>query len=199
VTSVGDAGRLFARAFATDPVITHFLGGVRRRAVAFPAFFRAIIFANLSYGHVYGAWENGHLVGVAVWTPPSVSAPNAAGRPFASLNHAIVRFLFPHRSQGLYGGFGATASLHPGEPHWYLAFVGVEPNRQGQGVGAQLLAPVLQRADADGVVCYLETPFPASHAFYRRLGFDLGVEAWPFEGAPPIRTMTRRPRPIKNG
>jgi GNAT superfamily N-acetyltransferase len=107
----------------------------------------------------------------------------------------IVRVLFPDRSRKLFGGFSATVSLHPKVPHWYLAFVGVEPRQQAKGVGRQLLAPVLELADHHGAVCYLETPFPGTLDFYRRLGFVLEIEARPFENAPPIWTMTRQPSP----
>ena len=196
-TSVREAGRLLTRAFAADPVITHFLSGARRRQIAFPAFFRAIILENLEYGQVFGSWDEGRLIGVAVWTPPDAPGPSSVRR--AKVNHAIVRGLFPRRSRGLYGGFDAMSSLHPTKPHWYLGFVGVEPNRQTQGIGRQLLAPVLEFADTSGVLCYLETPFPATHEFYRRLGFALGIEARPFEGAPPIWTMVREPSEGRRG
>jgi len=190
---VRDAGRLLARAFAGDPIITHFLAAPRRRRFAYAAFFRAIIYEHLGAGYVYGAWEIEHLVGVAVWAPPHDLAPSAAERLRAKVEHLVVKMLFPRRSHDLYGGFAETASLHPAEQHWYLAFVGIEPDRQGQGLGEKLLAPVLKTADAQNTLCYLETPFPATHKFYERLGFALEIEARPFRGAPTLWTMVRRP------
>ncbi|GAC1671877.1 MAG: hypothetical protein PVS2B2_03700 [Candidatus Acidiferrum sp.] len=44
------------------------------------------------------------------------------------------------------------------------------------------------------MLCYLETPFPATHDFYRRLGFELGPATHPFEGAAPLWTMIRLPK-----
>ena len=35
------------------------------------------------------------------------------------------------------------------EPHWYLMILGVDPPRQGQGVGGALMQPILSRADAE--------------------------------------------------
>ena len=191
--SIREAGRLLARAFVADPVITHFLGGRNRRRVAFPAFFRAIILENVDSGYVFGAWQQTHLVGVAVWTPPRAAPPTAAKRFGTLVDRAVVRALFPWRSSKLYSGFAATAPLHPKEPHWYLAFVGVEPNQQAKGIGRHLLAPVLALADQNRTVCYLETPFPATHDFYRRSGFLLKGEHRPFRDAPPIWTMMRQP------
>jgi GNAT superfamily N-acetyltransferase len=198
VDQVRRGAHLLARAFAADPIIAHFLGGFVRRQFAFPAFFRAIIREHLEGGHVYSAWEEGRLIGVAVWSPPEgITRSNPRLKAQAELDHRIVRALFPKRSRGLYSGFAATASLHPHEPHWYLAFVGIDPQFQGQGVGQKLLSAVLDAADIRGGLCYLETPFPATHKFYERLGFELGTQATPFEGAPPLWTMLRRPRIVK--
>ena len=92
--------------------------------------------------------------------------------------------MFPHASQGLFAGFAAMEQFHPSEPHWYLAFVGIEPAIQGRGLGRVLLAPVLTIADQTNTLCYLETPFPRTHAFYERLGFVRHAEHNPFVGAP---------------
>ena len=47
---------------------------------------------------------------------------------------------------------------HPkGPEHWYLQYLGVEPRRQGKGLGGALLAPVLERCDGEGVPAHLET------------------------------------------
>ena len=46
----------------------------------------------------------------------------------------------------------AAVSAHPREePHWYLAFIGVDPVRQGYGVGAALLRSWLRRCDEKGL------------------------------------------------
>lgn|SRR5579859_2793052 len=190
------SARLLSRAFAADPILTYFLSGPRRRQIAYPAFFRGLILEHLERRHVYGAWDGERLVGIAVWAPPHGASPSFAMRWRARLDHFVVRLFFPYRAAKLYRGFAATASLHPHEPHWYLFFVGVDPDYQGKGVGQQLLAPVLQTADRDRALCYLETPFPATHEFYRRLGFELRPATHPFEGAPPLWSMIRRPENV---
>ena len=45
------------------------------------------------------------------------------------------------------------------------------PSRQGQGLGAMVIAPVLERCDAEGVRAYLDSTNPRNRPFYRRLGF----------------------------
>ena len=104
-----------------------------------------------------------------------------------------LRTLFPRTALGLFQAFAATQGLHPHAPHRYLFFVGVDPALQGKGNGARVLAPVLESADRTGTLCYLETPFPRTHAFYRRLGSEIATESHPFVGAPPRWTMIRKP------
>lgn len=193
VGRIGDAAYVLASAFKSDPILTYFLNGSLRRHIAYPAFFRAILFETWEGGHIYGATDGPDLVGVAIWAAPGNADPSHPFRRRAAWNHALVRLCFPGRSLGIYRGFHATQSLHPKAPHWYLCFVGVDPARQGTGVGRQLLAPVLAIADREHTLCYLETPFPATHEFYLRLGFALGLEASPFQGATALRTMERPP------
>jgi GNAT superfamily N-acetyltransferase len=109
-------------------------------------------------------------------------------------NHSIVKSRFSRRAPALYRGFAAIKELHPAKPHWYLAFVGVDPAFQSGGVGRKLTAPVLKIADREGTLCYLETPFPRTHAFYGRQGFELGLATHPFKGAPELWTMVRAPK-----
>jgi GNAT superfamily N-acetyltransferase len=189
------AARMLTQAFWEDPVITHYLDDPERRRLAFPAFFRGAIFDGFDSGYIYGAWEGNRLAGCALWIPPSGQVQASSALAIRSKRaFRTVERLFPDTVGPLYAGFGALGTSHPAEPHWYLAFVGVDPKRQGKGIGARLLAPVLELADAKKELCYLETPFPQTHAFYRRLGFELGPQLFPFEGAAGIWTMVRKPR-----
>jgi ribosomal protein S18 acetylase RimI-like enzyme len=81
--------------------------------------------------------------------------------------------------------------LHPHEPHWYLALLGVEPELHGRGYGSHLMAPVLERCDRDGVPAYLETDTPQARALYERHGFHVTAEH-PLPGdGPPVWLMWR--------
>ena len=193
---IGEAARLLARAFSADPILTFFLNDPVRRKVAFPAFFRALIYEAWECGHVYGVTLDERLAGVSVWVPPDGAPPSRRFRRRADWNHLLVKACFPRRAAALCRGFEATLKLHPQAPHWYLFFIGVAPSDQSRGLGQKLMAPVLEIADRDATLCYLETPFPATHEFYRRQGFDLGPGTNPFEGAPTLWTMVRVPQGI---
>jgi RimJ/RimL family protein N-acetyltransferase len=50
-------------------------------------------------------------------------------------------------------------------------YVGVATRFQGQGLGAALLRPTLDRCDREGLPAYLEASSERSAALYERLGF----------------------------
>jgi GNAT superfamily N-acetyltransferase len=190
----GRAVGVLTRAFDEDPILTFYLHNRRRRAVAYRTFFGEIIQSVLPFGHVYGVIGDDRVLGVAVWRPPDAPKPSLANRTRSAFSEAVVRTLFPRTAGELFRGFAKIEQLHPSASHWYLMFVGVDLGQQGRGVGSRLLAPVLELADATGTLCYLETPFPRTHEFYRRLGFEIGTESHPFRSAPPLWTMIREPR-----
>lgn len=86
----------------------------------------------------------------------------------------------------------AALSAYPrDEPHWYLAFIGVDPARQGSGVGAALLRSRLRRCDEEGLPAYLESSNPANVPLYEHFGFQVtGTLELP-EEAPVLDTMWR--------
>jgi GNAT superfamily N-acetyltransferase len=81
---------------------------------------------------------------------------------------------------------------HRHEPHWYLNVVSTLPSRQSQGLGAAVLRPVLERADADGLPCYLESTNPRNRTLYYRNGFEDRGEI-PLDGGPSMLAMWREP------
>lgn len=192
---VGEAVDVLARAFRDDPVLTFFLNKPNRRTMAFRAFFANIVRAHLRSGHVYAALVENQVAGVAVWRPPTAENETLRDRMRTRSTQLLVRVLFPRTAGDLFRGFAATIALHPQAPHWYLFFMGVDVALRGRGIGSKLVAPVLELADRTGTLCYLETPFPRTHAFYQRLGFEISSESHPFRGAPTLWTMTRRPSP----
>ncbi|HYX02137.1 MAG TPA: GNAT family N-acetyltransferase, partial [Reyranella sp.] len=84
-------------------------------------------------------------------------------------------------------------SYHPREPHWYLPLLGVDPARQGQGLGARLLDYANDMFDHDGVVAYLESSNPRNIGLYQRHGFEV-LGTVQVGGSPVITPMRRNPR-----
>ena len=80
-------------------------------------------------------------------------------------------------------------------PHWYLWGLGVEPSEQGKGIGGALMLPILARAEAEGVPCYLETQNEANVPFYRKHGFEVVSDGEVPKRGLRVWAMVRAPRP----
>ncbi len=87
----------------------------------------------------------------------------------------------------------ALRGTHPHEPHWYLNVLGTAPQHQGQGLGGDVIRPVLDRCDADGARAYLESSNARNLPFYRRHGFVDAGEIH-VEDGPTLTKMWREPR-----
>ncbi|MFK8025907.1 MAG: GNAT family N-acetyltransferase [Ilumatobacter sp.] len=72
---------------------------------------------------------------------------------------------------------GPLLAAHtPVEEHWYLQLLATHPDWQRNGIASLLMRPMLERADADGIACHLETETFVNLAFYRRHGFEVESE-----------------------
>jgi ribosomal protein S18 acetylase RimI-like enzyme len=80
---------------------------------------------------------------------------------------------------------------HPQDPHYYLQFIGVRPERQGTGIGSALLRAVLDRCDLQGAAVYLEADERSRH-LYLKHGFEAISEPTLPEG-PSFFPMWRAP------
>lgn len=127
------------------------------------------------------------LAGVALWLPPGVTSDEEA-------MGALIERTAPASMQQDAAGVGEQmAGFHPREPHWYLPLIGVDPARQGQHLGDQLLAHGLARCDADGLPAYLESSNPRNVAFYQRHGFEV-LGRIQVGSSPTLVPMLRKPR-----
>jgi ribosomal protein S18 acetylase RimI-like enzyme len=89
--------------------------------------------------------------------------------------------------------FEQMEKFHPAEPHWYLPMIGVDPARQGGGVGSALMAEALKVIDRNGAMAYLESSNPRNISLYKRHGFEVIGEIQ--SGSSPIvRPMLRKAR-----
>jgi ribosomal protein S18 acetylase RimI-like enzyme len=178
-----DAERVLARAFRDSPLNVAVIGpDPERRLRANLHGARALLPIALAHGLVLAAREDGVPTGVLVATPP-FGWPLPAPSLGAHLRRILGQGLGVARRWGL--AFDALARVHPREPHWYLATLGVDPLAQGRGVGTALLGRWLAGVDEDALPAWLETDKPANVGFYRRAGFEvarrvevLGTTVW---------------------
>lgn len=179
--------RTLARAFYEDPVVSWLLPDDSRRLLASERGFRTFLRRLwLRHEETYVAQD---ASGVCVWEPPGTWKVGLGAQ--LALVPALVRVY----GRGVPRLLAAIAKLekdHPRPSHWYLPFVGVEPERQGRGIGSAVMRPILERCDAEGMAAYLEASAPGNRALYERLGFEVTEELTLGRGAPPIWRMWRQ-------
>lgn len=194
---IGEAVIVLRDAFLDDPIFGFHFPDPILRAKVLQIFFDGIVRTHFRFGQIYAATQGSEIVGASVWRPPNAMADTLRDQ----LRNAFMRFRLmarsPKATNKLMRGFRALEATHPGGPYWYLFFIGIDSRFRGRGVGTQLMAPVLKIADATRCLCYLETPFSNTHAFYRGLGYEISSELLPFPGATQLWAMTRRPSPAE--
>lgn len=172
-------------AFVNDPANRWMFPEPARYLRHFPAFAQALGGAALSERT---AFVDPDYSAVALWLAPGVHSDEDA------LAKLIEEGVAPEKSADLAVVIDEMTRLHPKEPHWYLPFIGVDPARQGNGLGGALLQPILEQCDRDRLPAYLESTTPRNRPLYRRNGFE-AVGEIKVGTCPPIVPMLRRPRP----
>lgn len=136
-------------------------------ASALAPLFDIALQAGLSHGHAY---TNADRSAAAVWAPPDV---NALGRTHGEALAALVQERCGDAGLSRLSALASgTRAAHPAESHFYLFLVGVHAQRRSEGLGAEILSPLLQVCDTQGWPAYLESSNPRNLSFYHRLGFE---------------------------
>jgi GNAT superfamily N-acetyltransferase len=175
------------RAFADDPVTRWVYGGEPATARWSERFFawqlRRLLPQDVSWTTADGAG------GAALWALPDQWRESA--RETLGLVRLTFRGVLP-RLPRILRGLGQVEVRHPSERHLYLAVLGVDPERQGQGVGSQLIRAGLDLCDREHLPAYLETGKEENLAFYGRHGFQV-VDRLELPKGPPVWFLWREP------
>jgi GNAT superfamily N-acetyltransferase len=165
--------KMLTRAFSNYPLLTHYFPEESERQAVSENIMALSIYTCLRYGQVYATSDR--LEGAAVWSP-SENYPASFWRVLRSvpLSHilgisgsgayriqAVDRFLLDIHKR-----------LVPYK-HFYLEILGVDPSVQKQGFSSKLIRPMLQRLDAAGLQCFLETQDPRDVPIYQHFGFEI--------------------------
>lgn len=178
---------MLARAFHDDAVTSWIFAREATRDAWARRYFATRLRSLVSTGAVHTTDDG---AAAAMWAPPE-------GWRFGLWETvALARFLpaTGRRTARVVRWLESIDHRHPETPHWYLTVLGTEPDRQGEGLGSAVLAPVLESCDADEVPAYLESSKERNVAFYGRHGFRVTEEVR-LPGAPPLWLMWRDPRP----
>jgi ribosomal protein S18 acetylase RimI-like enzyme len=190
---IHEAGEALGRAFFDDPVFLWAIPDNAKRERVLPW----LLGISVRYGNLYGEVHTtpGKAEGAAVWLPPGSTDMPLWRMIRAGFLAALLKLGLAELNR-LNNANNYLDKLHkrdmPGT-HWFLMTLGVDPARQGQGVGGALIRPVLARADADGLPCYLETSKERNLLFYQSHGFEILREVDIPNGGPRTWTMKRKP------
>jgi GNAT superfamily N-acetyltransferase len=184
----GKLAAILARAFYDDPAMRWALVDDDRRAVLLARSFE--LYLRKLYFEQDECYTTDNLAGAIIWELPGqwkvgvldqIRLLPSMARIFGRLLPRVLRAL------------NALESNHPPEPHYYLPFVGVEPQWQGRGLGAALMRPILERCDREKMPAYLEASSPRNRMLYERHGFAVTEEFFLGQGSPPLWRMWRAP------
>lgn len=175
---------ILSLAFSTDPCVRY----IFPTAVAYLAHYRRLATAMAGAALAAGtAWVADGDGAAALWLPPGVHGDGEA------IGALVGETVAPEKLATLAEVGEQMDRCHPEAPHWYLPLIGVDPSRQGQGLGSALLKAGLARCDQDGLPAYLESSNPKNVPLYERHGFEVIGLIQPGD-YPPLVPMLRPAR-----
>ena len=182
---VRGAAQAAADGFVDNEIWVWMLGSEDRCRKMLPRHYRAMI--RRVYMPRGAAWTTQDTKGTSLWFPPGTLALSARER-FAEILSLLPGILPAMERAGRWEEL--ITEHHPKELHWYLQTLSVAPEAQRSGYGTALMQPGLDRADAEGMPCYLETQREANIPYYNRFGFALTDEI-SLHDSPPLWLMWR--------
>jgi ribosomal protein S18 acetylase RimI-like enzyme len=189
--SYQQAAQVLGRAFVDDPVseAVYHNFSIERRIRALTVDFMAEVKLCVQKGYPLQVNEDGKVIAAAVIYPPG-AYPLAAFYQWMLLIKSILGNGF-YDIRDWMKWLEEVDKIHPSEPHYYLEYLGVEPEHQGKALGSTLMEHLIHTADEAQVGCYLENANPRNVPFYQRFGFEIvdekkiiGLPAW-FMWRPP--------------
>ena len=195
------AVELLCRAFDNDPLVDWVVRSDAKREEGMRRFFGVCVRQlTLPFGEV---WVTEDLTGVAMWTPPARFKVGFAEQ-LRFAGEAIRGMQLRHVPSRL-AAFNEIERHHPKTPHYYLFFLGVDPEHQGERIGSRMMSSMLKRCDAENMPAYLEATHEGLVPFYARLGYkslepiELGYGGpvmYPMWRSPGARAVADREAPV---
>jgi ribosomal protein S18 acetylase RimI-like enzyme len=183
--------RLFAAAFASDPVMNWVARPGPSRAEGLQRFFRWVLDVRaIPFGEVWMA-EDASVC--AALLPPDAPASPGGLLEQIRLLPMFIQLCGVSRLMRGQAMADAMEKNHPRDQHYYLAFIAVAPQFQGMGLGSAMMESTLRRIDANGLPTYLENSSPRNTRLYERCGFVAQKNIAP-KAAPPLLAMWRPAR-----
>ena len=192
------AAQCLSAAFFDDPLLRFLLPDDAQYRRESPILNQCMIWAlHTSYGLCdVIRTATGEIAVVGLWEPASMTL--AGGLRFMLIFVVLLYRLGP-RMLLKFGGLMMTLESkrhrHAPTAH-HLQALGTIPAHQGRGLGGKVIEVGIARATAAGVPAYLESSNPKNVPFYKRHGFEVVEEYFPFSNPAdkgPVLTLMFRP------
>jgi ribosomal protein S18 acetylase RimI-like enzyme len=173
---IGELAGVLSRAFSGDPFYAYLAGHASERTQRMRDGWVGIL--RYTSDRLSTTYTTDDHAGVALWHPPGYGGAGFIDslRLLPSVSRLAGGLRRLREISRAIAALEERRSHHAPMPHFYLSALGVEPERQGEGIGTALMQPVLARADREEVVAYLETATARNVLLYERQGFSVVEE-----------------------
>lgn len=184
--------RVLARAFDADPFHKWYVIQDKKRIARLETHFETYLkHYVMKHDHVFVTEE---VNAVAAWFPPEPEESwKLSTLKELSLMDKWVSIMGVRKLRIVQAGVDRLKKHHLKTPHFFLAYLGVDPELQGKGIGAGLLRHGLNMCTQDRLPAYLETSAEQNVPYYEKHGFTV-LEEFELERGPRIWTMIYRPQ-----
>jgi GNAT superfamily N-acetyltransferase len=154
-------------AFVNDPLMRWMFPDADQYFAAFPQVIRHYGGTAFDLGTAFRTDDSS---GCACWLAPGQAIDEEA------LGGVLEAAVEPERLGVIFEFMEQVGASHPEVDHWHLPGIGVDPSRQGTGLGSLLRTHTLAEVDRNGGVAYLESSSPLNVPLYERFGFEVTAE-----------------------
>jgi ribosomal protein S18 acetylase RimI-like enzyme len=154
---------LFATAFMDDPIFDFMARPGAGRRAALELFFRELFSArDIPQNEV---WMSPDGAACVSWLAPGARHSPSGIAQKLSWVPFFLKVSGIARVGRILALLEAMAKHHPRERHFYLAYVAVSPEFQGNGLGSRLVKATLERIDEANMPVYVESSNPKNIIF----------------------------------
>lgn len=139
-----------------------------------------------------GTWVSDDVDAVAAWEPPAGSGVPLPDDVAAALAREVPR-LHGERYAVVTATDAIVSAARPAVPHWWLAAVGTRPSARRRRLAGAVLAPVLQRCDAERTPAATAVHSWANVRWLRRFGFVVTETTDTADDELPLYVLVREP------